>query len=379
MKIVYCIYQLGVGGGVERVLTSKVNWLVEHGHEVEIVTCDYDGRPSTYGIDPRIKVTDFGIDYAADFRVPLWKRGLNTWSKMRRHKRLMRDYLTVSRPDIVVTTHLVEMSFLPSLRDGSKKVLELHASALMYQKEKSPSPYSLRQLLVKLYEWRDRYNLSRFDAVGCLTEEDMELRGKPSNHHVIPNPMPFEPIGQSNLDNKVVLAMGRFGVQKDFPALIDIWSKVASQHPDWCLRIVGDGPDRQGLEAQAASLGLTRCVHILPYTSDVQAQYLSADIYAMTSRFEGFGMVLIEAMSLGVPVVSYSCPCGPRDIITDGGDGYLIPPGDQVAFAQRLSQLISDTDLRQRMGQAALSSTKRYTLDSVMQQWTELFTSLVKQ
>lgn len=377
MKIVYCIYQLGFDGGVERVLTSKVNYLKSHGYDVSIVTCDYDGRPTAYGIDPSIPITNFGLKYAEDFAVPLHKRIINTVRKMKVHKRLMEDYLMRERPDIVVTTHLVETSFLPNIKDGSKKVLELHASSQMYIQEKHPKPYSLHSLLVKCYEWRDMYNLSKFDAVGCLTEEDYILRGKPRNMYVIPNPIPFDPIGQSKLEDKVVLAVGRLAHEKNFASLIDVWSSIAHKYPDWKLRIVGGGYLAGALEEQIHKLGLESSVELLPFDKNIQSRYLGASIYTMTSVFEGMPMTLIEAQAMGLPIISYTCPCGPRDVVTHGETGYLVALGDKADFAKHLELLIDDVELRKRMGRAAVVSSQRYNIESVMSQWKELFRRLV--
>lgn len=378
MKIVYCIYQLGVGGGVERVLTSKVNYLVSQGHQVSILTCDYDGRPTAYGIDPSIPITNFGLDYATDFHVPLHKRALNTLCKMREHKRKMTEYLLRERPDIVVTTHLVETSFLPSIKDGSKKVLELHGSMLMYRQEKNPKPYSLHSLVVRAYELRDRVNLSRFDAVGCLTHEDYALRGKPSNMHVIPNPLPFEAQGQSTLESKVVLAVGRFSKEKNFASLIDIWALIADKYPEWRLRIVGGGYLHSALEAQVERLGLGGSVELLPADNNIQPYYLGASVFALTSVYEGFGLVLIEAMTSGLPIVSYACPCGPRDIVAEGETGYLVSLGNKELFAERLSRLIEDEQQRQTMGRAATTAATRYQLEPIMQAWLGLFKQLLE-
>lgn len=379
MKIVYCIYQLGVGGGVERVLTSKVNYLVSQGHQVSILTCDYDGRPTAYGIDSSIPITNFGIDYAADFCVPLHTRALNTLRKMREHKRKMTEYLMRERPDIVVTTQLVETAFLPRIKDGSKKVLELHSSSLMYRQEKKPKPYSLHSLVVRAYELRDHYNLSRFDAVACLTHEDYELRGKPSNMYVIPNPLPFAAQGRSSLDSKVVLAVGRMTEQKDFASLIDIWSMIAGKYPDWRLRIVGGGYLHSALKTQIERLNMEASIELLPADNNIQPYFLGASIYVMTSTFEGMPMTLLEAQAMGLPIISYTCPCGPRDIVQEGETGYLIPSGDKQCFAERLSELIEDEPLRQSMGRRVVTAANRYLLEPVMKSWLGLFRQLLEK
>lgn len=372
MKIAYCVYQIGWGGGIERVLTTKVNWLVERGHEVVILVCLQDGRPSLYGIDPRVRMLNADIHYGEDFDKPLHKRILHTWARMRQHKRWMREILMRERFDVVVTTHMVETSFLPSIKDGSKKVLELHTSALSYQREKQPPRWSLRQLLVKCYEWRDRYNFTRFDAVGCLTHEDYALRGKPKNMVVIPNPLPFERSPLPTSRDKIVLAVGRFSKEKNFLELLDIWYKARENNPLWKLWIVGDGPQRAAMVNKVISLGMADQVEILPYTHEILSYYQRASIYAMTSLFEGMPTALLEAQACALPIVSYACPCGPRDIVTDGQDGYLVSSEDRELFTQRLISLMSDEKLRECMGQEAYARVEKYSVNNVMSLWSSV-------
>ncbi len=374
MKIAYCIYQMGVGGGIERVTTSKINWLVAHGHEVMILACDYDGRPAFYGLDPSVKILNAAIYYAEDFAKPLHKRISCTLSRMHQHKLWTKEILMRERFDIVVTTHVLETSFLPSIADGSRKVLELHNSVEAYQREKQPKKWSLHQLLVKCYEWRDRYNLGRFDAVGCLTQEDYALRGMPKNMVVIPNPLPFEHIASHDLRReKVILAMGRMAKQKNFLELLDIWQMIRHRFPDWTLRLVGHGDEQDAIFSKIKQLNMEAQVEVYPFSTDVISHYQSASIYVMTSLFEGMPMTLLEAQACALPIVSYACPCGPRDIITDGEDGFLISQGDTKLFAECLVQLMSDEDLRQRMGAQAYESSRRFTQDNVMNQWVDLF------
>ena len=118
---------------------------------------------------------------------------------------------------------------------------------------------------------------------------------------------------------------------------------------------------------------------LCPATPHIQEHYLSSSIFTLTSAFEGFGLVLVEAESMGLPVVSYACPCGPRDIIRDGQDGFLVEPGDKETFAVRLRQLIEDEELRRQMGQAAKINSQRFALDNVMKQWEDLFAELTSK
>lgn len=374
MKIVYCIYSMGVGGGVERVTTTKVNALVQQGHEVVILTTDYKGQPTAYGLDKSVKIIDFGLGYAEDFNVPIWTRLFRTISKMKRHKKAMSAFLFDYRPDIVITTHRVEMAFLPFIKDGSKKILEQHSSKLMYRMERnSVSSKSIRGGLAKIYEWRDAWISQYFDAVVVLTEEDYKLRGNKKNAYVIPNPLPFETEELADLSCKTVLAMGRMCAEKDFFSLVDIWEMVCDKFPDWKLRIVGDGYLKGKLYGYVVDKGLQTSISVESGVSDVIPVYKEASIYALTSIFEGFGMVLVEAHALGIPVVSYDCPFGPNEIVRDKKNGFLIPPGNKSIFAEKLAILMRDESLRREMGARAKKDSSRYHLEHIMGLWIKLF------
>lgn len=377
MKIIYCVYQLGVGGGIERVFTSKANYLVSQGHEVTVLTCHPLANPPVYGLDERVQIHAFDIDYSSDFQYGIAKRFVNTLAKMYRHWKLVREYLRANKTDIVVTTHAYEMAFLPFIKDGSKKVLELHSSAKMYEMQRQGRGGLGISLLTKSLVWRDKLVNKLFDAVGCLTEEDYGYRGRPSNMHVIPNPQPFISNKQSTCANPIVLAVGRLTEQKDYASLLDIWAKVSPRKPEWRLKIVGGGHLRNALLSQLNRLGLQGTAEIEPETGNVTPYYTEASIFAMTSNFEGFGMVLAEAAACGVPSISYDCPCGPSDIIIDGKTGYLVPLGDKAAFEEKLILLMDEDVLRMEMGRNALDASKRYSIEGVMAKWENLFRRLV--
>lgn len=375
MKILYCIYQIGVGGGVERVLVAKANYLKQKGHDVRIITCCPALQPSPYGLDPTIPVESFDIDYASEFKKPLLSRFFITIKKMWKHARLVKQYLRHNPVDIVVTTHAYEMAFLPFLRDGSKKVLELHASQMMYQMQRRDRKDFGTKWLVRMLNWRDRLVNYCFDAVGCLTHEDYELRGKPRNMHVIPNPSPFYPNKRSHCEQQIVLALGRHSVEKNFAELVDIWAMVVREFPTWRLQIVGEGPLKGNLQNKLDSLGLGQSVCLEPATADPRLYYQNAAIYVMTSLYEGMPMTLIEAQSYGLPIVSYACPCGPRDIVVEG-TGFLVSPGDKLTYANRLKELMSNLLLRRNLGSCAFQASERFQMEDIGEQWIELFEKL---
>ena len=193
---------------------------------------------------------------------------------------------------------------------------------------------------------------------------------------VIPNPLPFRCSIPAPLENQRVVAVGRQAYPKGYDQLLKIWARVAKRHPEWVLAIYGKIDDSLGLEETARSLGVLNSVEFHPPSADIKAVYLEASVFVLSSLYEGFGMVLIEAMECGLPCVSFNCPFGPADIISNGIDGFLINPGDLEAFSEKLSLLLGDKPLRKEMGSNAKENVNRFDAEHVVQMWHELFQSI---
>ena len=163
---------------------------------------------------------------------------------------------------------------------------------------------------------------------------------------------------------------------KGFGLLVRAWEKVAAVHPDWKLEIWGDGPERGSLERLVRGKGLEKNVLLRGATGEVREKLLQSSMLVFPSLFEGFGMVLVEAMACGVPCVAFECPCGPRDVISPEEDGLLVPPGDTDALARAIIRLMEQPELRSRMGEAARNKAARYAMDAVCAAWMDLFRQL---
>lgn len=373
MKIVYCISGLYNSGGMERVLTNKANYLCQHGHAITIITTDQQQRDNYFELDPRVRAIDLGINYQDNNGHKLLRKLRTYPGKQRLHRKRLEESLSHLSPDITISLFDHDAAFLWKIKDGSKKILEIHFSRfkrIQYGKK------GLWRLINNYRSRLDRQYAKKYDRFIVLTEEDRQYWGKLDNIAVIPNANSFEPEKQAALDQKVVIAVGRFDHQKQFDQLIAAWAMLAADFPDWELRIFGHGQLSQDLQDCIARQNLAHVVKLCRPVQQIEQEYLKSSVVALTSRYEGLPMALLEAQVCGLPMVSYACKCGPRDIIVEGRNGFLVAENDTRAFAERLKMLMGNDILRKQMGHKAKLLSQRFTADSVMQKWINLFNGL---
>lgn len=376
MRIVYCIPATSNSGGMERVLSRKVNYLTKLGHELIVITTDQRGASPFFPLNEAVQQYDLGINYDETNGRGILAKLFSYPAKYRKHKSRLRKLLSSLQPDIVISMFGDDATLLPKIKDGSRKVLEYHFSKL---KRLQYGRRGLWRMVDLLRTKLDERTVKHYDRFVVLTEEDAGYWGKLPNIQVIPNPLPFVSEEGSPCTSHRVLAVGRYDFQKNFSKLIELWAQISPKYPDWHLDIYGDGTLRRDLEQQVQALGLSDTVHLAHPTHQMPEVYRGASIYVMTSRYEGLPMVLLEAQHMGLPIVSFACPCGPRDILHPGEDGYLIEQGDDAAFIEALSSLMDSEEERIRMGANARQASSRYEVDAVMAQWTDLFASLKKR
>ena len=376
MKIVYNIAGTYNSGGMERVLANKANWLVKQGHEVVIVTTDQRGENPFFPLDERIKCFDLGVNYEENNGKSFINKLIHYPFKQRKHKRKLTEMLQSLKADVVISMFCNDASFIPSIKDGSKKILEIHFSRfkrLQYGRK------GLWKLADEYRSKQDAKVAARFDRFVVLTDEDKEYWEGLKNMCVIGNARSFVLQKPAELDNKKVIAVGRYSYQKGFDRLISAWHRVCQQKNDWTLHLVGDGELREELQKQIEELNLGDKVILGKAVTDMPTVYQEASILAMTSHYEGLPMVLLEAQAAGLPIVSFECKCGPKDVIEDGVDGFLVKVGDIDALAEKLLLLMDNEILRKKMGGVAFIRSERYAEDRIMQQWTDLFDDVLKE
>ncbi len=377
MKLIYCIRALYNPGGMERVLLNKVTYLVrKSGWDIMVVTTDQKGRPTFYAFPKEVKMVDLGINYSDDNSRPVLGKIVGYLWRRRMHKKRLSALLKKEKADIVVSLYPSESSFIPSIHDGSKKVLELHYNKFFRLQ------YNRGGLLGLIDSWRTKQDeriVSQFDRFVVLTDEDKTYWGSLPNIEVIPNAA--LPMGESfsDVSPKRVIAVGRLDYQKGFDRLIRAWEMVQRQgaFTDWHLDIFGQGEWKEMLQRMIEERGLQATMHINPPTKNIASEYARSSLLVMSSNYEGFPMVMIEAMACGLPVVSFDYKCGPKDIIKDGENGLLVTNDDIQELANAMMRVMEDEELRKRLSQNARGVVATYSEQAVMGQWIKLFTDLV--
>ena len=376
LKIVYVTPALYMAGGVERVLTLKANYFAEHfGYDITIILTEGKGKPFFYPLSPKINVINLDIHFEELWTCSFLKKIWVYLKKQRLFKKALTAELMRIRPDITVSLLRREINFLNDIKDGSRKIGELHVNRANYRNFSTQNVGIVKRLFAKFWSHNLVAHLHRLDKLVVLTEKDREAWVELNNVVAIPDPLSLYPIGISPLTEKRVVAVARYSHEKGIDLLLKAWSIVEKRVSDWRLDVYGDGnrtPYNQLIEE--LRIDNSRCV-LHGRTDNVEAEYVNSSIFVLSSRFEGFGMVLTEAMACGLPVVSVDCPWGPRSIITDGDDGLLVENGNVEALAGSLTRLMDDADLLQRMAVRGVKNVQRFSVDYIAECWKELFES----
>ena len=360
---------------MERVLLNKVTYLVEKmGWEVTVVTTDQKGRPQFYPFPEDVRMIDLGINYSDDNGKPFLKKLAGYFKRRLEHRTRLAALLELERPDIVDCFYPGESSFVPSLKDGSRKVMELHQSKLFHHQYNRSG---LMGLADKVRARMDERLVRRFDRFVVLTEEDAGMWGEMPGIRVIPNAANFIAEKYSDYMPKRVIAVGRLDYQKSFDRLILVWEKVHQQMPDWTLDIFGQGEWKEMLQRMIDERGLQDSIRLMRPTKNIGKEYSDSSMLVMSSHYEGFPMVMVEAMACGLPAVSFDFKCGPKDIIKDGENGVIVPDGDIDALAEAMMKLMGDDELRKRMGEEAKKVVETYSEEKVMSKWIKLYEEVV--
>jgi len=371
MKILYVFRSLAVWGGIERVLVDKMNYLSKmYADEIFMLTTDQGNHSVPYQLEPTVHLEDLDICFHHQYRYNGIKRWLTAHRLSRLFKKRLLERIQSINPDIIVctTANYLDIILLAKIKKSVPLVVESHSICRVTLGHKG--------LKNRYANYMYRRGLAKAQALVVLTEEDAaDWRNIHSCVRVIPNIVHLNDGDISSYDHKHVIFVGRMDYQKRPMEMIKIWQMVYSSFPDWHLDIYGEGQQLQELERVAQSIDMN--IHIHQPNNRIFDVYRDSSILVSTSLFEPFGLVILEAMSCGLPVVSYDSPFGPSSIISNGENGFLVENNNRQAFADKLCLLMSDISLRQRMGKAASVSAQRFSARNIMPKWRELFLSLL--
>ncbi len=375
MKVVYVIDSLASKGGAERILSDKMNYMTTHyGYEVFVITCYQDQQKmhNAYFLEDSVKQINLNIPYYSQYNYGYPKR---LWIKWSLYRRLICE-LTVTiqdlDPDVLIGLGYFMADVVCAVKCRAAKIVESHEARIFTMSDCGLNRSFLSRAYMKFY--RKQYFRrveSHADVVVTLTTGDAKEWYRAKRVEVIPNFTVLPVVKLSTCENKQVLAVGRLEWQKGFDCLIEVWAIVSRKHPDWQLTILGSGTHEESLKQQICSLKLNN-IAIRPFTPAINKYYSESSVFALSSRFEGFGLVLLEAMQNGLPCVAFDCPYGPGDIVADNRTGYVVHNGDIELFADRLCRLIEDDRLRKSFGNASVDRAKAYAVDVVMSKWKSL-------
>lgn len=379
MKITYIYTALVTRGGADRVITNKANWLAEHGYDVMIVTDTQLGREPIYPLSPKVVLHDLAIDFSLEYGHSLPVRAWWYFKLMRQYRKKLTEVLMKRQSDVVITTLGRDLDFLTKIKDGSVKIGESHIARqfsrnfhLMEQKG------GLHKMIAQRWRKKQEKDVSKLDALVLLTREDANSWKGVTNTFVIPNPTPFYPEESSTCESHKAICVGRLNEQKGYEYLIDAWAIVSKRYPDWILNAYGSGEIKEQLQMRIDEKGVSNSLILNEPTSDIIDKYLESSIYIMSSRFEGFPMVLLEAMSCGLPCVSFDCPNGAKDIIEDGRNGFLVGYLNVEQLADNICKLIENESLRKEMSNHAREDVKHYLPTEIMKLWERLFSDIIE-
>ena len=376
-KLVYCTPSLYVAGGLERVLTLKANYFAEHyQYDITIILTDGKGKPYYYPLSNKIKVINLDINFEELWSCSFFKKVILYLKKQRIFRRKLIKELMSIKPDITISLLRREINFITQINDGSKKIGEIHVNRANYRNFEVGDNLFLKNLFARFWMNSLTKKLKKLDRFVVLTEEDRLQWHELKNVMVIPDPLSFHPMSVSPLSSKRVIAVGRYVYQKGFDLLLQAWSVVEKRCLDLELVVYGQGI-REPYEILLDKLKIdrNRC-HLNGPTADIEREYLNSSIFVLSSRFEGFGMVIVEAMACGLPVVAFDCPCGPKDIISDGINGILIEKENVEKLAKGIISVAESPNLAKKIADNAQRHSHDYDINSVADKWKCLFEGL---
>jgi glycosyltransferase involved in cell wall biosynthesis len=364
MKLLYITPIVNDEGGLPRVLSIKTNYLVDNlDYEISILTQNNGYLNPFFEFNKKIEFFDMKLNANKFIKFFLYKKALN-------------QHIKNINPDLIIVCDFGIKGFLIPFIVNTKIPILFEAHGSLYNESSS---YKLNLFSKYSHKFKYAYRAfctKKFDYFVALSNESLK-EWNVKNGKVIPNPNWFKTTETALLQSKKALMIARHSHEKGLDRIVPIWKKVVENHADWKLEIYGKSSENQEIEILIKSFDLENNISLFEPIKNVQEKYLDASMYLMSSRTEAFPMVLIEALSSGLPCIAYDCPVGPRAIIENNKNGFLIEDENENEFVNAICNLINNQNLRLQMGKNAKISSEKYNLDVIMQNWDKLFKETV--
>lgn len=367
MKILFLTDQTYLHGGVEKVLATKANYLAEHyQHQVYIITTEQRNNKPCYSFSDKINFRDLEINYEREKSYFHPTNIKKVWC----HFNKLKKTIVEIKPDvIVICNYAFDFYFMPYIFPKIPKVKEFHSSRFLeYKKAHS------KNVKEKIMTFLSRNAEKKYHRLVVLNPAEKAFFNS-NNISVIPNPIPMSDFW-ANPHSKKIIAAGRISPVKNFEDLIDVFNELKEDLKDWELHFYGEDylGTQKKLEEKISENNLEQFIKFKGTTDNILEVMQDYSIYAMTSETECFPMVLLESLSVGLPIISYNCPTGPQFIVKNDEDGFLAK--DKEEFKIKLKNLTTDIELRKSFSNKGKENAKRFSEDEVMQLWRDLFINL---
>lgn len=369
MKLLFSIDHLYLHGGAEKVLTHRVNYLADKfDFDITIVTTEQKNKPTCYELSDKITRIDLAVNY---YREKSYFHPKNI-AKIPYHFKKLNQAIKTIKPDvIIVLNYAFDFYWIPYIFKKTPKIKEYHSSRF-YQMEQRKNDGVFKRIFNSFID----YTVSKYDKIIVLNPTEKEFYTN-KNIEVIPNPISLSN-QTADVASKQVIAAGRIAPVKGFEKLIEAWEIVASVHPDWKLNIYGQGEEHYifSLKDLILEKQLNNTVFFQPATDTLLDEMIKHSIFVMSSVTECFPMVLLESLSVGLPIISFDCPTGPRNIIINNEDGILVDNQNSNALAEKIVFLINHPKIRGEMSEIGKQNVNRFSEDVIMNKWFSMLTNI---
>lgn len=381
MRIMYIIKSFAMKAGVERVMSDKMNYLVKHGYEVTMVTYEQGNHQHAFPLNDAIHYHNIDACFYRLYYMPVWKRPLERIRMRRRFRLGLQKIVDEECPDIIITTtySMKLLDIILNVHSKAHRIIESHIACYTVRKAYDYRDNPVLRRIAAVYDKWAFHQIGKFEKLIVLTKGDAQDWSKYiKNVEIIPNPVTIYPESIESHDGSTyrIIAVGRLHEQKGYDMLIDAFALIASKCPEWHIDIFGNGEDRDKLLQLVQEKGLSDRISINEPTDKIYDEYQTSDFFVLSSRYEGFPLVLNEAMSCGIPCVAFRCKYGPEDAIIDGENGLLVENGNVTDLAQKILWMTGHLAECASMGIAARKAARRYMPDIIMTQWINLFKHL---